>query len=126
MAGKDDRREPSVGETAAAAITSAIGVDEWDAHERFFRDDYETVLKRPDGHYDDYAPSYRMGYDAARSDRYRGRAWDEAEADMRRDWETRYPGNDWERFKAAVRTGWSRAGNAIERALPGDADGDGR
>ena len=48
----------------------------------------------------------------AGSDKYRGRRWDDAESDLRSDWDTRYPGDTggstWERFKAAVRHGWDR------------------
>ena len=32
----------------------------------------------------------------------------------------------WERAKEATRDSWNRLGNAVERAMPGDSDGDGR
>ncbi|GAB3419543.1 YsnF/AvaK domain-containing protein [Massilia agilis] len=64
------------------------------------------------GSYDDYAPAYDYGYQMARSDKYRGRKWDEVESDLRSDWDSRYPGesgaSSWERFKMAVRNGWDR------------------
>jgi len=58
--------------------------------------------------------------------RYRGRDWFEIEPSIRRDWETRYPGSSWDRMKTAVRRGWERTTEAVERAIPGDSDGDGR
>ncbi len=58
--------------------------------------------------------------------RYRGRGWSEIESDARRDWESRNPNDGWERFKAAIRRGWERTSDAVERAIPGDSDRDGR
>jgi hypothetical protein len=42
------------------------------------------------------------------------------------DRETRYPDGAWERFKNAVKRGWERTTAAVERAIPGDSDRDGR
>jgi hypothetical protein len=58
------------------------------------------------GSYDEYAPAYSYGSDLASSGRYTGRAWDEIEPEVRKDWETRHPGSAWERFKASIRYGW--------------------
>jgi uncharacterized protein (TIGR02271 family) len=60
------------------------------------------------GSYDDYAPAYRYGSEMRRSELYRNRPWDEAESDLRQDWEATRPGSTWEKFKAAVRHGWDR------------------
>lgn len=71
--------------------------------------------------YDDYAPAYRLGYEGR--SRYQG-AFDDIERDLAVDWE-RIKGKSrltWEQAKAAARDAWHH----IERALPGDADGDGR
>lgn len=57
--------------------------------------------------WEDYEPAYRYG-DAARADpRYVGRAWEDAEPELQRDWDARGAG-PWERFKAAVRHAWDR------------------
>ena len=45
---------------------------------------------------------------------------------VQRDWDARYPGSSWERVKTAVRRGWERTTEAVERAIPGDSDHDGR
>jgi hypothetical protein len=72
--------------------------------------------------YDDVQPAYRHGWESRT--RYGDRPWDAAEADVRRDWENSQHGKsmNWERVKRPARDAWDR----VERALPGDADRDGR
>ena len=72
--------------------------------------------------YDAYRPAYRTGYEGRT--RYAGRKYEEVEADLERDFE-RTKGDStltWNQAKHAVRDGWHR----MERAIPGDADKDGR
>ena len=74
--------------------------------------------------YDDYAPAYRTGYEGYTQHGVSGRNFDAAESDL----QARYNqvrGNSrlgWEKAKAATRAAWDR----VERAIPGDADGDGK
>jgi phage tail tape-measure protein len=71
--------------------------------------------------YDDYAPAYNLGYSS------RGRYnsdFDTAEPQLRNDWNN-VRGNSrlsWDQARHASRAAWHR----VERAIPGDADGDGR
>jgi hypothetical protein len=76
--------------------------------------------------YDEYGPAYRLGYE--RYANYNGRTFDEAEPDLRRDWDLRRGGSSlaWEDAKHATRDAYERAKNSVERAIPGDSDGDGR
>lgn len=60
------------------------------------------------GSYEEYAPAYRYGSEMARSERYRGQAWNDVENHLRSDWQARHPRSAWDRFKAAVRHGWER------------------
>ena len=73
--------------------------------------------------YETYQPAYRYGWESY--ERYPGRTFDEVEPDLRRDWD-QYRGTSssmtWEKAKAATRAAWHR----VERAIPGDADRDGR
>lgn len=72
--------------------------------------------------FDDYESAYRTGYEGR--NRYADRDFQQVEGDLKRDWET-VKGNSqlgWEKAKNAVRAAWDR----VERALPGDADKDGR
>ena len=117
---------------AGAAVAGAAGLSgsrprtsaEWDTHEQEFRSDYETNYAGRGGTFDDYAPAYRHGFDNAQN--YRGRNWDDVEPDLQRDWERNNPGREWSRFKNAARRGWQRMSDAIERAVPGDSDRDGK
>ena len=52
----------------------------------------------------------------------------DAEPDLKRDWE-RVRGNSslsWENAKDATRDAWQRMSDAVERAVPGDSDRDGK
>ncbi len=72
--------------------------------------------------YDDYSPAYRTGY-LGRS-RLADRSFDDVERDLETEY-NRSKGNsnlEWAKAKHATRAAWHR----VERALPGDADGDGR
>ncbi|SFD26606.1 hypothetical protein [Massilia yuzhufengensis] len=63
------------------------------------------------GTYDEYRPAYTYGSEMARSEKYRGRQWNDVENDLRSDWDTRYGStgaSTWEKMKSAVRHGWDR------------------
>jgi hypothetical protein len=79
---------------------------------------------KPGYTYDDYAPAYRTGYTGFERARANGESWDKAEPSLRSEYE-RAKGKSrlsWEEAKASARDAWHR----VERALPGDADKDGR
>ena len=69
-----------------------------------------------------YRPAYATGYQGRT--RYPGKTFEEAESDLQRDYEKARANSSlaWEKAKAATRDAWHR----VERAIPGDADGDGR
>jgi uncharacterized protein (TIGR02271 family) len=80
-----------------------------DIDDRSFRTDFQTRFgSTPGASYDDYAPAYRYGYKMAGDSRYRGRSWNEIEADLRTDYGRSYPDSNWERMKDAVRHGWEK------------------
>ena len=74
----------------------------------YFRGHWTSNYADAGGTYDQYAPAYSYGSSMARSDQYRGRQWNDVEAPLRSDWESRNPGSTWENMKAAVRHGWER------------------
>ena len=59
--------------------------------------------------------AYQYGYDAGRSERYRGREFEEVESQLRGEYEDRHREERggiaglWERFREEIRTGWNRA-----------------
>ncbi len=72
--------------------------------------------------YDELAPAYRYGWESRV--RHADRNWNDVEGDLGHGWE-KAKGNSrlaWNEAKEATRDAWHR----IERALPGDADRDGR
>ena len=72
--------------------------------------------------WEDYAPAYGLGYHAKGG--YVDRSFDEVENDLERAWETTKGKSRlaWNEARDAVRDGW----HYVERAMPGDFDGDGR
>lgn len=93
------------------------------AEDAYWRENYSSrPYVETNASYQAYAPSYRIGYEGRA--RYPGRSFEEAEAELERDYEDSR-GNSpltWVQAKQATRDAWHRA----ERNLPGDADGDGR
>jgi hypothetical protein len=93
----------------------------------YWRDNYSS---RPyvsaDSSYDEYAPAYRYG--AESYSKYPDRSFDDVEPELSRDWGTARGQSslEWEHAKHASRDGWHRVSNAVERAVPGDSDKDGR
>jgi hypothetical protein len=108
------------GGAAGHAVAESIDPTVEDA---YWRETYATrdyiEAGRP---YEDYQPAYRYGWES-RATRP-GRAWNEVEGDLERGW-NEFKGDSrlsWNQAKNATRDAWHR----VERALPGDADNDGR
>lgn len=108
------------GGLAGKAVAESINPTDEDA---YWRENYKNQPYVDRGAaYDEYAPAYRYGWESRT--KYQGRKFDEVESDLGRDWE-RAKGQSslgWEKAKSATRDAWHR----VERALPGDADRDGR
>ena len=97
------------------------------ADEKYWRDNFSSrpYVKR-DSKFDDYGPAYRHGADSY--GRSNGRSFDDAEPELKRDWE-RVRGNSslsWANARDASRDAWQRTSDAIERAIPGESDRDGQ
>lgn len=126
MSGRNFGVASQMGADTTASGMSVTSTSTIWANDEDFRTHYSDYLSTTGGTYEDYEPAYRYGSDLGSDRRYRGRSWSEIESDARRDWESRNPSDAWERFKSAVRRGWERTSDAIERAIPGDSDRDGR
>ena len=72
--------------------------------------------------YDTYKPAYQYGWESRA--RHAGRQFDAVEPDLEKDWRAKKGQSNlgWEKAKLAARDAWDH----VERALPGDADGDGK
>lgn len=106
------------GKGAAEAVNPTV-------EDAYWRDNYSSQPWTERNYsYDDYQPAFRTGYESYSRYRGTGKRYEDIEPEMRRDWE-RVKGKsrlEWDRAKLASRAAWDR----VERALPGDADGDGR
>ncbi len=93
------------------------------AERSYWRDQLESEPYYDDAFdFDDYQHAYRAGYEGF--DRHAGKSFDQVEHEVKSDWE-RTKGESrltWEKARHATRAAWHR----LERAMPGDADGDGR
>ena len=97
------------------------------AEEAYWQDNYSTRPYVAEGStFDDYAPAYRYGWTSY--DKYRGRPFDEVESDLGREWNIVRGTSklDWNRAKLATKDSWQRVSDAVERAVPGDSDHDGK
>ena len=76
--------------------------------------------------YDDYGPAYRYGVDSY--GRFEGAAFEKAEPELMRDWQGVRGTSSltWDNAKHATRDAWQRISDAVERAVPGDSDHDGK
>jgi phage tail tape-measure protein len=127
---------PGIGNAAGAVIGGIVGgvagafagkaiADQIDpkAEEAYWRDNYQTRPYVSDTAYEDLEPAYRYGWETR--GRYGQQArFDDYEAELGRGWDSSRGKSrlGWERAKLASRDAWDR----IERALPGDADRDGK
>jgi len=112
------------GGLAGKGVAEAIDPTAEDAYwrENFWRRPYVTG----DSKFDDYGPAYRHGTESY--GRSNGRSFDDAEPELKRDWE-RVRGNSnltWEKAKDATRDAWQRLSDGVERVVPGDSDRDGK
>ncbi|HEY9906061.1 MAG TPA: hypothetical protein V6D18_00475 [Thermosynechococcaceae cyanobacterium] len=96
------------------------------AEDSYWRENYSSRPYAESGHeYSDYEPAYRTGYEGYSTYYSDGVTYDQAEPNLRRDYEAKHGPNakvGWDKAKHAARDAWDR----VERAVPGDADRDGK
>ena len=109
-----------VGAKAGDSIAEAVNPTDYNDH---FRSTYNSAsYYKADRDWNDYEPAYTYGYDTY--GQYRGRRFEDVESDLERGWEKTKANSRlaWADARGAVRDGW----HYVERAMPGDADRDGR
>ena len=121
-----------VGAIAGAAIGAVAGgyagkaVEESidpTAEDAYWSSNYKNrSYVEKDSDYSTYQPAYRYGWESR--GQYAGRRFDEVEPDLERKWSQSRGKSTlgWDKAKLAARDAWDR----VERAIPGDADRDGR
>lgn len=107
------------GGAAGHGVAEAIDPTVEDA---YWRENFRTRPYVKSGYdYNDYRDAYRYGWESrARTNK----TWDDAAFELENGWDRAKAKSRlaWADAKEAVRDGWHR----VERAMPGDADGDGR
>lgn len=109
-----------VGAKTGGALAELVNPTEYTAH---FQNSYRTApYYRAGAGWTDYEPAYKYGYDSYEG--LRGRRFEDVENELEAGWNKAKRNSQlaWSDAKEAVRDGWHH----IERAMPGDADGDGR
>jgi hypothetical protein len=109
----------------AGPLARWLGATRAKVEDAYWRDAHRTQTFADSTYtYDDYAPAYRAGYLGYGAHSAAGRNFDAAAPDLERQYNS-MRGNSrlgWDKAKHATRAAWDR----VERALPGDADRDGK
>ena len=117
---------PTSTETGGA-YANTEGLIDTNAEETYWRQNYTARPYVTEGtSFTEYKPAYRYGADA--HTRYPGQSFDEAETELGNEWD-RFKGTSsltWGQAKHAARDAWQRVKDFTERAMPGDADRDGK
>lgn len=109
-----------LGAKAGDAIAEAVNPTEYTSN---FENTYRSAPYYSAGReWNDYQPAYKFGYDTY--GQYRGQRFEDVEDQLERNWDATRANSRlaWSEARGAVKDGW----HYIERALPGDADRDGR
>lgn len=108
------------GGMAGHGVAAAFDPEVEDA---YWRENYRTrPYVKTGADYDQYRAAYRYGGESRA--KHQGTTWDAATPTLEKGWDSAKANSrlGWGEAKDAVRDGWHR----VERAMPGDADGDGR
>ena len=100
------REEARIGQTGEVDVRGAGEAGGWDTAMPRYRERWQQRYGTGGGRWEDDEPGYRYGYELRGRPEYRGRRWDEVEADVRADWERRNPGTPWDRAREAIRESW--------------------
>ena len=101
-------REEHVRDTLRHTEVEVEKLSGTDNDDDYYRSHWNSNFAGSGKSYEDVAPAYQYGSTMRRSELYRGRPFEDAETDLRADWNQRNPGSTWESMKAAVRHGWDR------------------
>ncbi len=125
-----------VGTIAGAAIGAIVGglagkgvaeMIDPTVEDRYWKDNYSSRPYVASGaSFNDYGPAYKYGYETY--PKYHGKSFDAVENELSSDWD-RAKGTSrltWNEAKYATKDSFQRVSDAIERAVPGDSDRDGK
>ena len=114
----------AIGALAGGAAGHAAGsLVNPEAESAYWKSSYQSApYYSPEYTYDDYGPAYALGYNSR--GRYAGQKFDSVEDDLSDEWNSVRGTSrlSWNQARSATRAAWDK----VERAMPGDFDGDGR
>ena len=109
---REEARIEQTGDVAVAGAGAAASASGgWAEAMPRYRADWQRRSGASGGSWEEAEPGYRYGYEMASDPRYRGRAWSDAEPELRRDWAARHPETPWDRASAAIRAAWDGVTN---------------
>lgn len=118
----------AVGAVVGAVAGAVMGRKAADpaVEETYWRENFASRPYASGSTYDEFQPAFRYGVDSY--SKYPNRAFEDIEPELGREWGgvRGRSSLDWEKAKHATRDAWHRVSNAVERAIPGDSDKDGR
>ncbi len=85
-----------------------LGASKATADDADFRHHWQSAYGTTGERYEDYDAAYRYGSSMAGTERFRNYRWEDAEPDLRSDWERQHPESAWDKVKDAVRYGAER------------------
>ena len=96
------------------------------AEDAYWRENYSDREYTKGASYDEFGPAYRYGVSSYSA--YPDRQFEDIEPDLRREWPTARGSSrlEWDRARLAAKDSWQRVSDAVERAVPGDSDRDGK
>jgi hypothetical protein len=86
-------------------------------HEPDFRRDFGTNHSDLGAEYRDAAPLYEFGFRMARSQRFAGMSFEDAEPELKALRPHQFPERDWNRVSNLVLYGWEQAGGRIRQGF---------
>ena len=110
----------ALGAKGGGALAEAVNPTEYNRH---FEQNYKSAPYYVSGsEWRDYEPAYKYSYE--NYNQHQGKRFEDVQDTLERNWDSAKADSRlaWSEAKSAVRDGWHH----IERAIPGDADGDGR
>lgn len=90
---------------SSATRNSDIGDTIATSDDSDYRTHWQNAYGKSGDRYEDYDSAYRYGQTMAGSERFRNYRWEDAEPELRSDWESRHPESTWDKVKDAVRYG---------------------
>jgi len=96
------------------------------AEDAYWRENYADRPYTQGASYDEFGPAYRYGVSSYSE--YPDRRFEDIEPDLRREWPNARGTSrlEWDRARLAAKDSWQRVSDAVERAVPGDSDHDGK